>query len=123
MLALLLVGMSSAAVVWLRKAARLSHKRTMTSDMVNESVEVNATDRSAIDGSAIDKKSETNLGNGHDQEDTPWFVHVLFGFSGLLASLFLLVFDLNIRKYWRVRQCNDDRHDWAVVECVWLHYI
>lgn len=91
-LALLLVGMSSAAVVWLRKAARLSHKRTMTSDMVNESVEVNATDRSAIDGSAADKNSETNLGNGLDQEDTPWFVHVLFGFSGLLASLFFIGF-------------------------------
>lgn len=91
-LALLLVGMSSVAVVWLRKAARLSHKRTMTSDMVNESVEVNATDRSAIDGSAVDKNSETNLGNGLDQEDTPWFVHVLFGFSGLLASLFFIGF-------------------------------
>lgn len=87
MLALLLVGMSSAAVVWLRKAARLSHKRTMTSDMVNESVEVNTTDKSAID-----KNSETNLGNGFDQEDTPWFVHVLFGFSGLLASLFFIGF-------------------------------
>ncbi|MGR3899874.1 DUF4401 domain-containing protein [Psychrobacter sp. 1176_08] len=87
MLALLLVGMSSAAVVWLRKAARLSHKRTTTSDMVNESVEVNATDRSAID-----KNSETNLGNGHDQEDTPWFVQILFSFSGLLASLFFIGF-------------------------------
>ncbi|MGB3109056.1 MAG: DUF4401 domain-containing protein [Psychrobacter alimentarius] len=91
-LALLLVGMSSATVVWLRKAARLSHKRTTTSDMVNESVEVNATDRSAIDGSAADKNGETSLSNSNDQEDTPWFVHVLFGFSGLLASLFFIGF-------------------------------
>ena len=81
-LALLLVGMSSVAVVWLRKAARLSHKPTMTNDMANESVEVNA----------IDKNSETNFANNNDQEDTPWFVQILFGFSGLLASLFFIGF-------------------------------
>ncbi|SJN42089.1 DUF2157 domain-containing protein [Psychrobacter sp. JB385] len=81
-LALLLVGLSSAAVVWLRKAARLSHKPTMTSDIANESVEVNATD----------KNSETNFANNNDQEDTPWFVQILFGFSGLLASLFFIGF-------------------------------
>lgn len=96
-LALLLVGMSSVAVVWLRKAARLSHKRTMISDMVNESVEVNATDRSATSKSksnkrAIDKNGETSLSNSNDQEDTPWFVQILFGFSGLLASLFFIGF-------------------------------
>ncbi len=90
-LALLLVGLSSAAVVWLRKAARLNHEN-IPSNMVNESIEVNAVDKNAINGSAIDKNNETSLANDHTQEDTPWFVQLLFGFSGLLASVFFIGF-------------------------------
>lgn len=90
-LALLLVGLSSAAVVWLRKAARLNHEN-MTSDTVNESIEVNAIDRSTTNKKTIAKNDETSLANDHTQEDTPWFVQILFGFSGLLASVFFIGF-------------------------------
>lgn len=41
---------------------------------------------------AIDKSGQTDLANGDSQEDTPWFLQLFFGFSGLLASLFFIGF-------------------------------
>lgn len=41
---------------------------------------------------AIDKSGQTDLANGELQEDTPWFLQLFFGFSGLLASLFFIGF-------------------------------
>lgn len=41
---------------------------------------------------AIDKSGQIDLANGESQEDTPWFLQLFFGFSGLLASLFFIGF-------------------------------
>lgn len=41
---------------------------------------------------AIDKSGQIDLANGELQEDTPWFLQLFFGFSGLLASLFFIGF-------------------------------
>lgn len=41
---------------------------------------------------AIDKSGQTDLANGASQGDTPWFLQLFFGFSGLLASLFFIGF-------------------------------
>lgn len=40
----------------------------------------------------IDTSGQTDLANGDSQEDTPWFLQVFFGLSGLLASLFFVGF-------------------------------
>lgn len=40
----------------------------------------------------IDTSGQTDLDNGDSQEDTPWFLQVFFGLSGLLASLFFVGF-------------------------------
>lgn len=44
----------------------------------------------AID--AIDKSGQTTLVDNNFQEHTPWFIQVLFGLSGVVASLFFIGF-------------------------------
>ena len=50
-----------------------------------------------IDGNVIDARTgetraKATIANNHSQNDTPWFIQILFGLSGIVASLFLIAF-------------------------------
>ncbi|MGP5134339.1 DUF4401 domain-containing protein [Psychrobacter cibarius] len=50
-----------------------------------------------IDGNAVDARTgetsaKATIANHHSQNDTPWFIQILFGLSGIVASLFLIAF-------------------------------
>ena len=50
-----------------------------------------------IDGNVIDARTgetsaKATIANNHSQNDIPWFIQILFGLSGILASLFLIAF-------------------------------
>lgn len=46
-----------------------------------------------IDANAINNDAQSNQTvNNNPQDDTPWFLHVFFGFSGILSSIFLVGF-------------------------------
>ena len=50
-----------------------------------------------IDGNVIDARTgetraKATIANHHSQNDTPWFIQILFGLSGIVASLFLIAF-------------------------------
>ncbi|HCI76124.1 MULTISPECIES: DUF4401 domain-containing protein [unclassified Psychrobacter] len=50
-----------------------------------------------IDGNAVDARTgetsaKATIANNHSQNDTPWFIQILFGLSGIVASLFLIAF-------------------------------
>ena len=50
-----------------------------------------------IDGNVIDARTgetsaKATIANNHSQNDIPWFIQILFGLSGIVASLFLIAF-------------------------------
>ncbi|WP_426137966.1 DUF4401 domain-containing protein [Psychrobacter sp. TWR1-1-1] len=50
-----------------------------------------------IDGNVIDARTgetsaKATIANHHSQDDIPWFIQILFGLSGIVASLFLIAF-------------------------------
>ena len=50
-----------------------------------------------IDGNAVDARTgetsaKATIANNHSQNDIPWFIQILFGLSGIVASLFLIAF-------------------------------
>lgn len=50
-----------------------------------------------IDGNMIDActgetSAKATIANNHSQNDIPWFIQILFGLSGIVASLFLIAF-------------------------------
>ena len=50
-----------------------------------------------IDGNAVDARTgetsaKATIVNNHSQNDIPWFIQILFGLSGIVASLFLIAF-------------------------------
>ena len=50
-----------------------------------------------IDGNVTDARTgetsaKATIANNHSQNDTPWFIQILFGLSGIVASLFLIAF-------------------------------
>ena len=50
-----------------------------------------------IDGNAVDARTgetsaKATIANNHSQNDIPWFIQILFGLSGIVASLFLITF-------------------------------
>ena len=50
-----------------------------------------------IDGNVIDARTgetsaKVTIANHHSQNDIPWFIQILFGLSGIVASLFLIAF-------------------------------
>ncbi|WLG13800.1 DUF4401 domain-containing protein [Psychrobacter cibarius] len=50
-----------------------------------------------IDGNVIDARTgetsaKATIANNHSQNDIPWFIQILFGLSGIVASLFLITF-------------------------------
>ncbi|WP_426241972.1 DUF4401 domain-containing protein [Psychrobacter sp. TWP2-1-2] len=50
-----------------------------------------------IDGNMIDARTgetsaKATIANNHSQNDIPWFIQILFGLSGIVASLFLIAF-------------------------------
>lgn len=45
-----------------------------------------------IEVNAIETYDQKNLVNSNNEEDTPWFLQLFFGLSGLLASLFFIGF-------------------------------
>ncbi|WP_372860053.1 DUF4401 domain-containing protein [Psychrobacter sp.] len=50
-----------------------------------------------IDGNVIDARTgetsaKATMANHHSQDDIPWFIQILFGLSGIVASLFLIAF-------------------------------
>ncbi|ALF59729.1 DUF2157 domain-containing protein [Psychrobacter urativorans] len=104
-LALLLIAMSSIAVVWLRRIAHV--------DNINSEAELTARTRDNDEksnpnsnpnqilaqlqqlglispSSTIQTVDSMNEPDNHDS--TPWFIHLFFGFSGILASIFLVGF-------------------------------
>lgn len=95
-LALLLVGMSSVAVMWLRKAANLMRvddydhtiERGATSPRINNTQQQTLIELKQI--GLIDTKA--NFDRDKPSIDTPWYLQLFFGFSGILASLFFVGF-------------------------------
>lgn len=45
-----------------------------------------------IEANAIDTYDQKNLVSSNNEDDMPWFIQVLFGFSGFVASLFFVGF-------------------------------
>ena len=50
-----------------------------------------------IDGNVVDARTgetsaKATIANNHSQNDIPWFIQILFGLSGIVASLFLIAF-------------------------------
>ncbi len=50
-----------------------------------------------IDGNVTDARTgetsaKATIANNHSQNDIPWFIQILFGLSGIVASLFLIAF-------------------------------
>ncbi len=50
-----------------------------------------------IDGNVTDARTgetsaKATIANNHSQNDIPWFIQILFGLSGIVASLFLITF-------------------------------
>ncbi|MGO2340510.1 MAG: DUF4401 domain-containing protein [Psychrobacter sp.] len=116
-LTLLLIGISSAAVIWLRNVARLGNSNGNGSESENQLT------TTIIEGHELNNDSDSatnNHSNSHvnshlnptllqlqqlglidvdaididdnAHEHTPWFIQTLFGFSGLLASGLFIVF-------------------------------
>ncbi|MBE0446314.1 DUF4401 domain-containing protein [Psychrobacter sp. FME5] len=100
-LALLLIAMSSAAVMWLRKVARLNHENSVPSTVARGDIDHKHPDTTLlqlqqlglVDANAIDNDAQTDQTvNNNPQDHNPWFIQVFFGFSGILASLFFIGF-------------------------------
>lgn len=49
-------------------------------------------DVNVIDARTGETSAKATMANHHSQEDIPWFIQILFGLSGILASLFLIAF-------------------------------
>ncbi|MGP5176211.1 DUF4401 domain-containing protein [Psychrobacter immobilis] len=72
----------------------------MSNDMKNQhsdNVLLQLQQLGLIDGNVIDARTgETSakaaIANNHSQNDIPWFIQILFGLSGIVASLFLIAF-------------------------------
>ena len=98
LLALLLIGMSSAAVVWLRKVADANRKHYAANatdkDAEHESNIANTDSHRTLDelkNLGLIKDNALNKDASSD-ESSPWFISVFFGFTGILASLFFIGF-------------------------------
>lgn len=89
-LALLLIGMSSAVVMWLRKVSRLDshHPTFMAKRGADDEQVLNKLKNLGL----INTDIEHSTINNDTQDDSPWFIQVFFGFSGILASLFFIGF-------------------------------
>ncbi|WP_296237321.1 DUF4401 domain-containing protein [Psychrobacter sp. UBA5136] len=100
-LALLLIAMSSAAVMWLSKITRVK------SDDIASSIIKGSSDEQCINHNEkqpeilllqqqglIDTQnvSDKLLNNAASAARSPWFISLLFGMSGILASLFFIGF-------------------------------
>lgn len=100
-LALLLIAMSSAAVMWLSKIARVKNDDIASSIIKGSSDEqcINHNEKQPeilllqqqglIDTQNV---SDKLLNNAASAARSPWFISLLFGFSGILASLFFIGF-------------------------------
>ncbi|MCG3809599.1 DUF4401 domain-containing protein [Psychrobacter sp. Ps4] len=49
-------------------------------------------DDNAVDARTGETSAKATIANNHSQNDIPWFIQILFGLSGILASLFLIAF-------------------------------
>ncbi|WP_198330934.1 DUF4401 domain-containing protein [Psychrobacter cibarius] len=72
----------------------------MSNDMKNQhsdNVLLQLQQLGLIDGNVIDARTgetsaKATIANNHSQNDIPWFIQILFGLSGIVASLFLIAF-------------------------------
>lgn len=99
-LALLLIAMSSAAVMWLSKITRVKSDDIASSIIKGSSDEqcINHNEKQPeilllqqqglIDTQNVSDKLLNNAAAAH----SPWFISLLFGFSGVFASLFFIGF-------------------------------
>lgn len=95
-LALLLIGMSSVAVVWLRKVANLERLDDYdhTIEQGATSARINNTQQQTLielqQMSWID--ADANFDRDKPSIDAPWYLQLFFGLNGMLASLFFVSF-------------------------------
>ncbi|WP_367106669.1 DUF4401 domain-containing protein [uncultured Psychrobacter sp.] len=96
LLALSLIVMSSAAVVWLRKAANLERvdDQNHTMEQGAPAARINNTQQQTLialqQTGLID--TDANFDRVTPSIDTPWYLQLFFGFSGMLASLLFVGF-------------------------------
>ena len=49
-------------------------------------------DVNVIDARTVETSAKATIANHNAQDDIPWFIQILFGLSGIVASLFLIAF-------------------------------